>query len=189
MDLYARSDDLPACANALNNLGCLHLLRGQTDRAVDTQERALDLHIRRGDLLRQANVHLGVGIAHHRQHEPRRARFHLTRALHLFTRGEDIDAQAETHNALGDLALDHPESGSAHHHYTTALGLARTCGTKRHEANALVGEARCLHHAGDTIQAIPRLHEALTIQRATDTPQAARTTRLLATLDPEQPHR
>ncbi|MEU4448380.1 tetratricopeptide repeat protein [Actinosynnema sp. NPDC050801] len=187
VEVYRRSEDPLARANALNNLGYVHLLRGQTDRAVDTLERALDLHTRRGDLLGQANAHLGVGIAHHRRHEPEPARSHLTRALHLFTRGEDIDAQAETHNALGDLALDHPESGSAHNHYTTALGLARACGTKRHEANALIGEAHCLHHAGDTLQAISRLHEALTVQRAMNTPQAARTTRLLATLDPERP--
>lgn len=188
VDLYRRSEDPLAQANALNNLGYVYLLRGQTNQAVDTQARALDLHIRRGDPLGQANAHLGVGIAHHRQHEPGPARFHLTRALHLFTRGEDIDAQAETHNALGDLALDHPESGSARNHYTTALGLARACGTKLHEANAIVGEARCLQHDGDILQAISRLHEALTIQRAMNTPQAVRTTRLLAALDSERPN-
>ncbi|XVS67608.1 ATP-binding protein [Actinosynnema sp. CA-299493] len=188
VDLYRRSEDPLAQANALNNLGYVHLLRGQTDQAVDTQTRALDLHLRRGDLLGQANAHLGVGTAHHRRHEPSPARFHLTRALHLFTRGEDIDAQAETHNALGDLALDHPESGSAQNHYTTALGLARTCGTKRHEANALIGQAHCLHHAGDTLQAISRLHEALAIQRAMNTPQAVRTAQFLANLDVERPN-
>ncbi|CAL9464291.1 Regulatory protein AfsR [Actinosynnema sp. ALI-1.44] len=182
LGLYGRSEDPLAQANALNNLGYVHLLRGHTDRAVETQERALELHTRRGDVLGQANAHLGVGIARHRRHQFGPARFHLTRALRLFTRGEDIDAQAETHNALGDLALDHPESGSAHHHYTAALELARACGTKRHEANALVGEALCLHHAGDTPQAISRLHEALGIQRAMNSPQADRTTHLLATV-------
>ncbi|MGW4115837.1 ATP-binding protein [Actinosynnema sp. NPDC004786] len=189
VELYRRSEDPMAQANALNYLGYVHLLRGQADQAVDTQTRALDLHLRRGDVLGQANAHLGVGIAHHRRHEPEPAHFHLTRALHLFTEGEDIDAQAETHNALGDLALDHPKSGGpAHNHYTTALGLARACGTKLHEANALIGEAHCLRRTGDVVQAISRLHEALTIQCAMNAPQAARTTRLFATFDAERPN-
>ena len=188
VDLYRRSEDPLAQANALNYLGYVHLLKGQTNRAVDMQAQALDLHIRRGDPLGQANTHLGIGITYHRQHEPGPAHHHLTRALRLFTRGEDIDAQAETHNALGDLALDHPESGSAYHHYSTALGLARTCGTRLHEANALVGEARCLHHAGDVPQAVSRLHDALAIQRAMKSPQSAQTTRLLAALDTERPN-
>ncbi|MGM1065058.1 ATP-binding protein [Saccharothrix sp. Mg75] len=187
LDLYRRSEDPLSQANALNNLGYVHLLRGASAQAVDAQARALDLHTRRGDLLGQANAHLGLGIAHHRQHEPGPARAHLSRALHLFTSGQDVDGQAETHNALGDLALDHPESGAARTHYTTALDLARTCGTKLHEANALVGEARCLHRAGDSRHAITRLHEALVVQRAVNSPHAARTTRLLAALDPERP--
>ncbi|PRY36681.1 tetratricopeptide repeat protein [Umezawaea tangerina] len=189
VDLYRRSEDPLAQANALNYLGCVHLLRGRTSQAVELQARALDLHVRRGDLLGQANAHLGVGIAHHRQHEPGPACFHLTRALEIFTRGEDVDAQAETHNALGDLALDHPESGSARGHYSTALGLARTCGTRLHEANALVGEARCLHRAGDIPQAMSHLRDALTIQRAMNAPQTPRTTRLLAAVEHERSNR
>ncbi|QQQ73463.1 tetratricopeptide repeat protein [Saccharothrix sp. 6-C] len=190
VDVYRRSEDPLAQANALNNLGYVHVLRGSPDQAVDTQTRALDLHIRRGDLLGQANAHLGVGIARHRRHEPGPARSHLAHALRLFTRGEDNDGQAETHNALGDLALDQHDGQTAHAHYTTALGLARACGTRLHEANALIGEARCLHGDGDLVQAASRLREALTIQRAMNShsPQAASTARLLAALDDEQPN-
>lgn len=162
---------------------------GELEAAADAHTRALELSTRSGSLLGQANAHLGIGIVHHRQNEPEDALSRLTRALDLFTRGEDLDGQAETHNALGDLALDHPHTGHAYTEYTTALTLARTSNSTLYEANALVGQARCLHNAGNTRQAVALLRQALAIHQAIQAPEATHTAQLLNTLDPDPPLR
>ncbi|WP_158852148.1 AfsR/SARP family transcriptional regulator [Saccharothrix deserti] len=183
-ELFTSSGDLLGQGNALNNLGRVYERRGDLDAAVDAQTRALELFTRSGSLLGQANACLGIGIAHHRKHDLDTAADSLTRALHLFTRAEDPDGQAETHNALGDLVLDRPDAGEAHTHYTTALTLARACGSRLHEANALVGQAQCLHRTGNTSEAISLLQQALTIHRDINAPETTHTAHLLAALDP-----
>ncbi|MEV1118042.1 tetratricopeptide repeat protein [Actinosynnema sp. NPDC049800] len=186
LELSTRSGDLLGQGAALNDLGRAYLRRGDVDAAVDVHMRALELSTRSEYLLGQANAHLGMGVAHRRQHDPVTAVTHLVQALHLFDRAEDSDGQAETHNALGSLALDHPEAGDAHYHYTTALALARSCGSRLHQANALVGQAEYLHRSGNTREAVFLVHQALTIHRSIKAPEVAHTVQLLNNLDSEQ---
>ncbi|MFC5055719.1 tetratricopeptide repeat protein [Saccharothrix xinjiangensis] len=187
LKLYARVGDPLGEGDALTELGIIHRQRGDFDAAIEVQSRALELYARSGNPRGQANAHLGIGIVHRRRNEPDDARSRLTLALDMFTRADDPDGQAETHNALGDLALGHPHTGHAHTHYTTALTLARTCNSKLHEANALVGQAQFLHHTGNTPQAIALLRQALAIHQASHAPEATYTAQLLTTLDPNPP--
>ncbi|MFK0244604.1 tetratricopeptide repeat protein, partial [Amycolatopsis azurea] len=182
--LFTDSGNLVGQGNALNELGSMHRLRGDLAAAVDVQTRALQLSINSGDLVGQGNAHLKIGIAYHLKGKYNLAATQLVDALRLFTRVEDTDGQAETHNAIGDLALDHPDAGDPHTHFTTALALARDCGTKLHEANAMVGQAKCRDRVGDTSQAVVLLRRALAIHLEIHAPEAADTAALLRVLDP-----
>ncbi|QXV57356.1 tetratricopeptide repeat protein [Amycolatopsis sp. TNS106] len=187
LQLYTESGSLLGQGNALNDLGAVYRLFGNLVAAEDAYARALQLYTDSGDLVWQANAHLATGIIQHLKHEYDLAATHITRALGLFTRVAAIDGQAESHNALGELALDHPNAGDPHTHFTTALALARKCGTKLHEGNALAGQAKCLDRAGDTSQAVALLKQALAIHREIHAPEAADTEALLRALDPNKP--
>ncbi|MFE3170067.1 ATP-binding protein [Amycolatopsis sp. NPDC059090] len=185
LQLHTDLGDRLGQGNALTDLGSVYRLRGDLGAAVDALTRALQLYADPSNLQGQANAHLQIGIAYQLQRKHDLAATHLTHALRLFTRVEDTDGQAETHNALGDLTLDHPDTGDPHTHFTTALALALDCGTTLHEANALVGQARCLQRTGDTGRAVILLRQALAMHREIHAPEAARTADLLRALDPD----
>ncbi len=183
LHLYTDLGSLLGQGNALKEVGIVYRSRGDLRAAADALSRALQLYTDLGDRLGQANAHLQLGIAHHHNREHDLAAARLTDALDLFAQVGDTGGQAETHNALGDLTLDHPGFGDPHSHFTTALTLARDCETKLHEANALAGQAQCLHRAGDTPQAIPLARQALTIHQQIQAPEAADTAALLRALE------
>ncbi|WP_037306923.1 AfsR/SARP family transcriptional regulator [Amycolatopsis orientalis] len=185
LQLFTDIGDRRGQGNALNDLGTVYRRSGDLEAAVDAHTRALQLLTDIGELLGQANAHLQLGIAYRLTdgHDLVLTVGHLTDALRLFTRVEDTDGQAETHNALGDLTLDHPDAGDPNAHFTTALALARDCGTNLHEANALVGQAQCLHRAGDTSHAITLARQALTMHQKIHAPEAAHTADLIRALE------
>ncbi|WP_410562284.1 AfsR/SARP family transcriptional regulator [Amycolatopsis sp. cmx-4-61] len=183
LQLYTDTGSQLGQGYALKNLGIVYRLRGDLGAAMDAQARALQLFTDIGSRLGQANAHLQLGIAHHQNSEHDLAATRLTAALALFTQVDDTDGRAETHNALGDLTLDHPDAGDPNTHFTTAFTLARACETKLHEANALAGQAQCLHRAGDTAHAITLARQALAIHQQIHAPEAARTAALLRTIE------
>ncbi|PSL53298.1 DNA-binding SARP family transcriptional activator [Saccharothrix carnea] len=186
LDLYTDLGNRLGQADALDSLGRVQYLRGEFGVAEATLTRALDLYTDLGDRHGPANGRLNLGITQHLRgaHEP--ATTNLTKALALFCEVGDHDGEAETHNALGELALAHPDAGDPHTHFTTALTLARDTGSRLHEANALAGQGRCLQHT-DPARAITLLHQALTLHRELDVPEATRTAALLDTLQRDHP--
>ncbi|MFE2755347.1 tetratricopeptide repeat protein [Actinosynnema sp. NPDC059335] len=186
LHLFTDLGDRHGQANALDSLGIVQRVRGEFGVAEATSTRALDLFTDLGSRHGQANSQLNLGITQTLQgaHEP--ATTNLTKALALFGEVGDHDGEAETRNALGELALAHPDAGDPHTHFTTALTLARDTGSRLHEANALAGQGRCLQHT-DPARAITLLHQALTLHRELDVPEATRTAALLDTLQRDHP--
>jgi tetratricopeptide (TPR) repeat protein len=182
-ELHLRSGSLLGQGNALNGIGHAHRALGNLDAAVDVFTRAVELHTRSGSLQGRANSHLGLGMTHHLRRDHPAAAADLAWALDLYRRAEDADGQARTHNALGDLTFDHPSDVDSHTHYAAAEHIARTCDIRLHEANALVGEARCFHRDGATGQAITLLRRALVLHREIHAvAEASKAARLLHSL-------
>jgi tetratricopeptide (TPR) repeat protein/transcriptional regulator with XRE-family HTH domain len=152
-------------ANALNDLGLLRYLTGDSPGATQTVTAALSIYRDLGDRLGQANAlnHLGnvllgtgdyVGAADA-----------VTQALSIYRDLGDRQGQANALNELGSLRYLTAEYGAAADALAAALDIYRDLGDRQGQANALnnVGNVRRL--TGNYPDAASALAAALNIYR------------------------
>jgi tetratricopeptide (TPR) repeat protein len=152
-------------AQALNNLGDLHLHRGETDLAHTAYSRAFDIfsavgsrseiaigQLNRGNTL-PVPERLDDALALHRQ------------ALATFRYITDKRNETATLNAIGSALFRSGRYVEASAHHAAALALARVIGASQEEAQALCGIGLTELRAGRGAVATEKLTLALATAR------------------------
>lgn len=152
-------------ANALTNLGVVHLWLGRREQAVDHLQQALTLFRRADDPIGQARPLAYLGVVEERLGRCGPATDHLYEALALFRQNGDPICQARVLDRLGVLAARSGRHRLAIDHLEEALTLFRKVGDRSGEAGVLNSLGHIEGQLGRCGPATDHLHQALTLFR------------------------
>ena len=163
-----RSLTLPAAspsatAKALESLGLLSAIQGDSGRAIAALEESLALHRESGDPRRIAWTLSGLGgvVLDRGDHE--RGASLCAEALGLFRSAGDVVGTAEALHRLGDLARERGDHARAEEYLREALRLYRSGGEDGGVAWALNGLGDVALKQGDPHLAQARYRESLAL--------------------------
>jgi CHAT domain-containing protein/tetratricopeptide (TPR) repeat protein len=129
--------DLRATAEVENNLGEVFYYRGDTIKAGEYYNRALELHLKVGNRRGAALAYLNLGHIYLDSGDLTSSWAHLTRALTLWGEVDDKRGEAHTYAAQGLVLSFRGEKQGAFDAYQQALRLFRTIGDRQGEAALL----------------------------------------------------
>lgn len=160
------ADDDEFAARASNNLGILANIRGQTELALTSYQRALAAYHRIGYARGLAQTHFNLGISYRDLGFTDEADAHYARAMEFAedTDSEDVIALAETERAL--LRARDGDGHLAESLATRALGRLQRMGDPAGAANAVRVLASAALARGAPDLALQRLDQALGTTRA-----------------------
>ncbi|MBL9101695.1 MAG: tetratricopeptide repeat protein [Myxococcales bacterium] len=165
-------DSHPDVARSLNNLGVVHDMQGQSERALEYYQRAVALQER---VLGERHPSLAsplynIGVIHYnlRAYEPASAAFQRALQINQANLGGEHPTAAMTMLGLAEVHRSTGRHALAEQYNQQALALAeRTLGPDHPLcAYALVNLGRVLLETDRPQQAIPRFERALKIQAA-----------------------
>nr|WP_236711211.1 tetratricopeptide repeat protein [Streptomyces sp. 150FB] len=171
-------------AQALNNLGELHLRMGEIDSARQSFNRAYEIFLKVGTLFEQATGRLNKANTMRIPRELNEALDLWRQGLAICRRIRDRRTEAVMLNAIGTglhKAGLHTEAAA---HHTAALNLSQTIGAAQEEAQALRGLGMAELHSGRPAVASEHLTAALSVARRINaTEEIARSCSALAELE------
>ena len=124
-------------ADALDQIGGVHLRLGEYETARDVYQRALPLYEAAGHLPGQADVENDLAIALVQLGKLEPAGEHLRRSLEIFRRVGDPKGQAMALNSIGSLHYSLGELQPARERLGESLALRRVAGDLRGEISTL----------------------------------------------------
>lgn len=146
----AREHDLPLeCAQALQGLGTLALLRGNVDAAATFLTESLDIGRRREIPEILASVLVMFAWLRHAEGKSDEAKAMAGEALALHRNSAHVTGAAAALTALGTVYSDLGEFESAEDAFAEALMLCRQSGHKVGESQALTGLFTVAYRQGD----------------------------------------
>jgi CHAT domain-containing protein/Tfp pilus assembly protein PilF len=146
-------------ADALNELGLLHIRLGQPRKALDELHAALEL-VR--NTRKETDIRLSLGTLYRDFGSPREALEHFVAALEIFKSSGQTEKQAAALNNLGGLLLKLGAPEEARELLLQALAI---CRDPRDRATILLGLGRAEDQLGNLKEAEARLDEALKLQQ------------------------
>ena len=165
-DSAERQSHATAHADALNDLGRVRQLTGDTSEASDALDRALEIYRALGNHLGEANTLTDLGQVRYKIGEVPEADDTLSRALEIYRALGNRHGEANTLAFLGRVRRLTGDASGAGDALSRALEIYRTLGNRLGEANTLVylGDLRQL--TGDTAGASDASVRALAVFRA-----------------------
>ncbi len=160
-DLLAGEGNELTLAKVLNNLGGIHFLLGDTERAVDCLHRAAELATAQGSDLYTGYALSSLAQVHLRSGEPGEAETESRRALELL--GDRADHLNELGNAQLILARALLAQGRLFEAETTCAGAEETFrlfGSTSHTANAWLARGDIARSTGDLDRAADLYRDA-----------------------------
>ena len=130
-------------ANALLYLGMAQVGIGDLDAAFGSLHEGRQIFADLGEERMVAGFLCYLGRAYSLSGERSLAEQSFEEALSIFSKVQDAGGEAETWNLFGEHALAADQLVQARERYTKALALAQQVESRRDEADALEGLARC----------------------------------------------
>lgn len=163
--IYEQLSDEAGCADALLQMGRVHVAAGRNQEALDTLHRPLRLYRSSGDLFHQAETLNVQGVALHYlgDHAAAQERFRLM--LTLARRLDDPHLESQALNNLGDLALLEERHDDAREYFEQARDLNRRFGSVRSRAIVECNLAAIYKISGEPERALSALRRALDTYR------------------------
>jgi len=150
-------------ANALDELGIVHRLTGDYQRAAEAQEEALRIYSHLGNRLGQANALSHLGYVRSLTDDYPRAAAELREALALYRALGDRLGLPDALNHLGTVLRLTGDFQGAVEILEEALSLCRELNYRQGEANALIYLGAVRRRTGDYRGAAESLEQALCI--------------------------
>ncbi len=155
---FAEVDDPHGVSNALAHQAVVHRRRGEFDRSLELNRRALDFYrpaaSRDPNSRRYIAITLrGIALVEIETHRFDDAERHLTESLHLCAElGMDMNA-ARAQNALGRVLMLSGRHEAADRAYRAGIAASRKCGSRFEEALARRGLGEVAAATGDDARA------------------------------------
>ncbi len=153
-------------ANALQNLGAVHMRRAEYTMARRWYEEALPVYQAIGDLLGEANALKSLGNTHRMLVEYASAREQYEKALIIYQAIGDRQGEATALKSLGNVHRMRAEYVSAREQYEKALIIYQAIGDRLGKANILFRLGNIHRILTKYASAKDQYEEALTIYRA-----------------------
>ncbi|KAA2261515.1 tetratricopeptide repeat protein [Solihabitans fulvus] len=175
--------------SALSNLGVVHQLRGDHERAEECHRRALEVAREIANRLSEGGALTGLGRAHLSagRCEEAVSRFGQVLALALATTIGDLNMETEALLGFGDAAWAAGDPAGALEHHGRALALADRTGDLHCQAQAHDGLGQAHHRRGTAGPAARHWQRALALYSGLGAPQAKRVDGHLSALDGGHP--
>jgi tetratricopeptide (TPR) repeat protein len=160
-----RREDRVAEGNHLGNLGIVYRQLGETRRAIEYHERAVDIHRELGDRRGEGNALGNLGSAYFRVPEIRRAIEYYELQLVVTREIGDRRGEGNGLSGLGITYADLGETRRAIEHYEQALVVNHEMGDRQGEAGNLGNMGIAYAKLGETRTAIEHCDRQLVISR------------------------
>ena len=146
--------DRRGLAITLMNLGRTLISSGETIRAQESLQQALDLFRETGDLQGRILTLGNLGSLHYHRGEHRRSHELLTNYLELSMQHRIVRAEADALVSLGMLQLESYQLSEAHDSLTSGLALFEKVGDAQGILRAKLTQARAFGRSGDNSKAL-----------------------------------
>lgn len=152
--------------DALNQLGVLHRILGNTETARELYGRALALAREIGDRRGEAGARNNLGVAYNQLGDNAAASGHFRAAVALWESLGDPSELGNTFYSLGTAQYEMGELEAALASMNRALDLQREAGNLAEQPPILNGMATCYSDRGEGDKALAIYHQALDICRS-----------------------
>jgi CHAT domain-containing protein/uncharacterized protein HemY len=165
LELYRKAGAGKRIADALNNIGMIHLSLGETHKAMDRYNEALPICRELGDLNREAITLTNIGTAYWSLGELQNALAKFSEALPLSRAVKDQVGEAENINNIGVIHHSLGQLHKALEKYDEALRIYRAAGDRKGEGDTLHNLGGIYSDFGERQKALEILNEALQVSR------------------------
>jgi CHAT domain-containing protein/tetratricopeptide (TPR) repeat protein len=166
LELYRKASDREDEAQALINIGEVHLSLGETQMALDKFNEALPIKRAVGDKIGAAQALNNLGMVNRILGEMQKALDSYNEALSLIRAAGDRYGEASMLNNLGVLYRVSGDNRKGLEKYNEALAIRRAIGDRSGEANALTNIGIIYRSLGESQNALDKFNEALLIKRS-----------------------
>jgi tetratricopeptide (TPR) repeat protein len=165
LELYRKAGDRSGEADALNNVGAVHLSLGETRKALEKYNEALPIWREVGDRRREAITLSGIGLVYRSLGETRKALEKYNEALPIRREVGDRSGEATTLNNIGSVYHSLGEMRKALEKHDEALRLRREVGDRKGEAATINNVGQVYYALGERQKALEKFNEALRLRR------------------------
>jgi tetratricopeptide (TPR) repeat protein len=166
LELYRKASDRDDEAQALINIGEVHLSLGETQIALDKFNEALPIKRAVGDRIGAAQALNNLGMVNRILGEMQKAEDSYNEALSLIRAAGDRYGEASMLNNLGVLYRVSGDNRKGLEKYNEALAIRRAIGDRSGEANALTNIGIIYRSLGESQNALDKFNESLLIKRS-----------------------
>jgi len=166
MELYRRAGDRHGEADALTDIGHVHISLGEVQKALEQYNEALPILRTVSERREEANILSSIGLAYHYLGDLQKALEKYNEALPLSRAVGDRRAEANILNNIGGGYQSLGDLQKALQKFNEALPLWKAVGDREAEAMTLGNIGMTYGRLGETQKAMDRHNEALQIRRA-----------------------
>jgi CHAT domain-containing protein/tetratricopeptide (TPR) repeat protein len=164
---WRATDDRASEAGALNNIGGLNFILGETQKAIDYYNQAVTIKLEVGDRLAAGRTLSNIGSIHTRMGEVQKALDAFDQSLSLIRAVGDSRTEAGILNNIGNLYFDQSEWQKALDHFNQSLAISRAKGDRISEATTINNIGGVYNTIGEKAKALDSFNQALAIYGST----------------------